>query len=261
MDKLRLTNHIKDIDLKNKMFRVIDSVNSTIKNYDVKQTDFLNPYEVKNAIAILNSNSDIKYTVEGGYDDAERNTIFIYPYYMEYEEIENNLRFIQIEGNFKFKSISHKDYLGAIMNLGIKREKIGDIIIHDNFCQIIVSNDICDFIIMNLNKVSRNSVSLVEISKNEIVYNPPNYKDISFTVSSDRLDCIISGLYNISRQESMKYINGERVAVNYEKITSPSKEVKSKSLISVRGKGRAIVIQVGDITKKGRMKVQAKLIV
>ena len=87
------------------------------------------------------------------------------------------------------------------------------------------------------------------------------HQTISFTVSSQRLDCIISGLYNISRQDSLKYINGERVHVNYEKITSPSKEVEDNSLISVRGKGRSIIINVGEITKKGRIKVQAKLIV
>lgn len=261
MDKIILTNHIKDIDLKNKMFKVIDKANSCMKNYDVKQTDFLNPHEIKNAIAILNSNKDIKYTIDGGYDNCERSTIFIYPYYMEYEDIENNLKFIQVEGNFKFKSISHKDYLGALMNLGIKREKIGDIIIHENFCQLIVNSDICDFIIMNLNKVSRNNVSTFEISRNEIIGSSPNYKEISFTVASNRLDCIISGLYNISRQDSAKYINGERVQVNYEKITSSSKEIEDNSLISVRGKGRAVVVQVGDITKKGRIKVQAKLII
>lgn len=261
MDKLKLTNHIKDIDLKNKMFKVIDKVNSTLKNYDVKSTDFLNPYEVKNAISILNYNSDIKYTIDGGYENAERSMIFIYPFYMEYEDIKDNLRFIQVEGNFKFKSISHKDYLGALMSLGIKREKVGDIIIHDNFCQIIVSSDICDFIIMNLNKVSKNNVLVHEISRCEITPTTLNYKDISFTVSSERLDCIISGLYNISRQESAKYINAERVQVNYEKITSPSKEIQNDSLISVRGKGRAKIVEVGDITKKGRIKVQAKLII
>lgn len=261
MDKLKLTNHIKDIDLKNKMFKVIDKVNSTLKNYDVKYTDFLNPYEVKNAISVLNSNSDIKYTVDGGYETCERSTIFIYPFYMEYEDIENSLRFIQVEGNFKFKSISHKDYLGALMNLGIKREKVGDIIIHDKFCQIIVSSDICDFIIMNLNKVSRNNVSVSEISRSEIIPSTLNYKDVSFTVSSERLDCIISGLYNISRQDSAKYINGERVQVNYEKITSPSKEILDDSLISVRGKGRARIVQVGEVTKKGRIKIQAKIII
>ena len=111
MDKLKLTNHIKDIDLKNKMFKVIDKANSCIKNYDVKSTEFLNPYEVKNAVAILNSTNEIKYSVDGGYEQAERSTVFIYPFYMEYEDIEDTLRFLQIEGNFKFKNISHKDYL------------------------------------------------------------------------------------------------------------------------------------------------------
>lgn len=261
MDKIQLTNHIKDIDLKNKMFKVIDKANGCLKHYDVKCTDFLNPYEIKNAISILNSFSDIKYSVDGGYEESERKVIFIYPYYMEYEDIEDKLEIVKIEGNFKFKEISHKDYLGAILNLGIVREKIGDIVIHDNFCQVIVASGICDFLTINLNKVSRNKVVVKSISREEIIPSSPTYKDISFTVSSQRLDCIISGLYNISRQDSLKYINGERVHVNYEKITSPSKEIEDNSLISVRGKGRTIIEKIGDITKKGRIKVQAKLII
>ena len=114
---------------------------------------------------------------------------------------------------------------------------------------------------MNLEKVSRNNVRVKEISKEEVIYNPPNYKDISFTITSSRLDCVISGLYNISRQESMKFINGEKVQVNYEKITSPSREIKDEALISVRGKGRAKIINIGELTKKGKIKIQAKLIV
>lgn len=261
MDKLKLTSYIKDIELKNKMFKIIDKANSCLKNYDVKCSDFLNPFEVQNAIAILNYNDDLKYTVDGGYEESERKVVFIYPFYMEYEDIEENLRFIQIEGNFKFKSINHKDYLGSLLNLGIKREKIGDIIIHESFCQVIVSNDICDFIVMNLEKVARNNVKIKEISREELVYNPPNYKEISFTVSSSRLDCIISGLYNISRQESAKLINAEKVQVNYEKITSCSKEIKSGCMISVRGKGRSQIIDIGDLTKKGKIKVLGRLLV
>ena len=61
MDKITLTNHIRDIDLKNKMYKVIDKANTCLKNYDIRETDFLNPYEIKNAIGILNSFSDIKY--------------------------------------------------------------------------------------------------------------------------------------------------------------------------------------------------------
>ena len=259
MEKLKLTAHIKDIELKNKMYKVIDKANSCLKNYDIKATEFLNPFEVKNAIDILNSESDLKYKVDGGYKNAERQLIYIFPYYIEEDNLESDLRVIQIEGNFKFKSISHRDYLGALLNLGIKREKIGDILIHDNFCQVVVSEDICDFIIINLDKVSRNKVKVKEITVKDIIQSEQNFKEISFTVSSLRVDSIISGVYNLSRNESVKLIKCERVNVDYEKITSPSREIKSNSLISVRGYGRTIV-EVGDLTKKGRTKVKAKII-
>ena len=259
MEKLKLTAHIKDIELKNKMYKVIDKANSCLKNYDIKATEFLNPFEVKNAIDILNSESDLKYKVDGGYENAERQLIYIFPYYIEEDDVESDLRVIQIEGNFKFKAISHRDYLGALLNLGIKREKIGDILIHDNFCQVVVSEDICDFIIINLDKVSRNKVKVKEITVKDIVQSEHNFKEISFTVSSLRVDSIISGVYSLSRNDSVKLIKGERVNVDYEKIIAPSREIKSDSLISVRGHGRAI-IEVGDLTKKGRTKVKAKII-
>ena len=260
MDKIKLTSHINDIDLKNKMFKIIDKANGCLKNYDVRYSDFLNPFEVENAKAILNSNDNLKYTIDGGYDASERKMVFIYPFYMEYGDIDETLRFIQIEGNFKFKSVSHKDYLGSLLSLGIKREKIGDIIIHENFCQVIVSYDICDFILMNLQKVARNNVKLKEISRADIINNPPSYKETYFTVTSSRIDCIISGLYNMSRQESAKLINNEKVQIDYEKITSCSREIKSGCLISVRGKGRAQIVSIGDLTKKGKIKVQGKIL-
>ena len=261
MDKITLTNHIRDIDLKNKMYKVIDKANACLKNYDIRETDFLNPYEIKNAIGILNSFSDIKYSIEGGFDKAERCLICIYPYYMEYEDIDSPIKVLQIEGNFKFKEIKHKDYLGSLMSMGIKREKIGDINIHENFCQVIVSSDISDYILVNLDKVARNNVKVFEIPKEEIKYSEPKTKEVSLTVSSERIDCIISGIYNISRQESSKLINAEKVFIDYEKITSTSKEVKSGSLISVRGKGRCIVTDIGDITRKGKVKLKENIIV
>ena len=237
MEKLRLTAHINDIELKNKMYKVIDKANSCLKNYDIRTTEFLNPFEIKNAKDILNSETDLKYKVDGGYQNAERQLIYIFPYYMEEDDIESNLKVIQIEGNFKFKSI-----------------------IHDNFCQVVVSEDICDFIIINLEKVSKNKVKVKEITVKDIIESEQNFKEISFTVSSFRLDSVIGGVYNLSRSESLKLIKGEKVHVDYEKIISPSKEIKTNSLISVRGHGRAI-IEIGDMTKKGRIKIRAKIII
>lgn len=260
MDKIRLTNHIKDIELKNKMFKLIDKANTCLKNYEAKSTEFMNPFEIKNAMDIINSESDLKYHSDGGYEGAERSVLSIYPFYMEYEDIEQPIKFIQIDGKFKFRSVSHKDYLGSILGLGIKREKIGDILIHEDFCQVVVSSDICDYIVMNLTKVATNSVKVKEINREELKTSEKKYKDISFTVSSDRLDCVISGIYNISRQESLKYINAERVHLNYEKITSASKTVSSGDLISVRRKGRSEVVEIGEETRKGRTRVKARII-
>lgn len=261
MDKILLTNHIKDIDLKQKMYKVIDKANSSLKNYDLKYTEFLNPYEVKNAVSILNAMDDLNYSVDGGYEQSERKLIYIYPFYMTEDTITKNIRVLKISGNFKFSNISHKDYLGSILGLGIKREKIGDILIHENHCQVIVSDDICDFILMNLTKIARNNVLVEEIKRDEIIYSKPNYKEVSFTISSSRLDCIISGIYNLSRQESLQYIKAERVFVNYEKIISSSRTINSGDIISVRGKGRCIVSEIGDLTKKGRIKIKVNIII
>lgn len=258
MDKLRLTGHIKDVDLKNKMFKVIDKANVCIKKHEILQTDFLNPYEIKNAISILNSNSDMKYKIDGGYEESERSVICIYPYYIE--DIETDISFLKIEGNFKFKSVSHKDYLGSILGLGIKREKIGDIIIHDNFCQVVVSSDICNFVLFNLEKVSKNNVLVSKIQREDLIKSDLSYKEVSSTISSDRLDCIISSIYNLSRQESSKLIENEKVYVDYEKITQSSKVINNNSMISVKGKGRFIITELGDITKKGKLKIKAKII-
>lgn len=261
MDKIKLTNHIKDIELKNKMFRIIDMANKCLKNYEVVKSDFLNPFEIKCAKSILNSYSDIKFMDYGGYEGCERSVIFIYPFYMEFEDIKNTLSFLQIEGNFKFKEISHKDYLGSLLGLGIKREKVGDILISDNFCQVIVDCDISDFILFNLKKVSKNNVCVKEIKKEDLIKNELKYKEINTTISSKRLDCVISAVYNISRQESFKYINSERVFVDYEKITVNSKLINDKSMVSVRGKGRFIVDSACELTKKDRIKLRARIII
>lgn len=261
VDKNILTNHIKDVELKNKIYKVIDKAIGVLKNHDYRYSEFLNPYELKNAISALNAIDDIKYSVYGGYDKAERKLVYIYPFYVNEDDLNKPIKAIKISGNFKFRKISHRDYLGSLLGLGIKREKIGDILIHENFCQVVVCEDICDYIVLNLAKVGNNTVNVEEIDVSNLIYSEPEYKEVNFTASSDRLDAVISGIYNISRQESSQYINSERVFVDYEKITSISKNIKENSIISVRGKGRAIVSQIGDYTKKGRLKVKAKIII
>nr|WP_307760156.1 YlmH/Sll1252 family protein [uncultured Peptostreptococcus sp.] len=258
MDKLRVTNHITDDDLRIKMYKVVDICNIVLKNYDIRQTEFLNPFEVKNAVAIVNSEQDLSCRVDGGYDGAERLVVSIYPYYMEIEEDDTEIRFLQIEGNFKFSSVSHRDYLGSLMGLGIKREKIGDILVHDDYCQIITDADIADYIIYNLTKVSNNTVKVREIDRNELGIGIQNFEEKSHTVSSLRTDNIISSVFNISRQKAVKLIEAGFVTVDYEKIEKPSFIVPEGAVVSVRKKGKFILSEVGDLTRKDKVKIKTK---
>lgn len=258
MEKLSVTSYIKDDDLRNKMYRIVDSCNYVLKNYELKQTEFLNPFEIKNAIAIINSDSDLKYRVDGGLEDAESSVIAIFPYYMEVEKEEMELAFLQIDGNFKFSSVSHKDYLGSILSLGIKREKIGDILVHEDFCQIVVSKDIADYIIYNMDRVKNNRVELRYIERKDLQKVEHQFDEKVVSVSSLRLDNVIAGAYNISRQEATKAIQGEYVKVDYERISQTSKTVEEGSLISVRRQGRFILDEVGSISKKGKLRIKIK---
>ncbi|WP_242967839.1 YlmH family RNA-binding protein [Tepidibacter mesophilus] len=260
IDKERITSHINDLELKKTLYKVIDKALAVSKNHDYRYTDFLNPYELKNSIAVLNSIHDVKYSVYGGYDESERKVIYIYPYYVSEKDLDCPISALMIEGNFKFKEVSHKDYLGAILGLGIKREKIGDILIHKSFCQVVVQNEIKDYIIFNMTKVSRNNIEVKEISISEIEKIDINYKEIGFTVSSNRIDSIISSVYNISRQEANKIISSNRVCVDYEPINNISKKIEENVLVSVRGKGRCIISDIGDVNKKGRLRIKAKII-
>lgn len=256
MDKLRVTNHIQDDDLKIKMYKIVDICNNVIKNHEIKHSEFLNPFELRNAISIVNSDSDLNYSVEGGIEECERAILNVFPYYISNDDIDTSIAALRVDGNFKFSSVSHRDYLGSILGLGIKREKIGDIFVHEDYCQLVVDKDISDFIIFNLKKVGHNSIKVKEISISEL--SPPQieYENINTTVSSLRLDNIISSIFNISRSKVGNYIEAGLVTVDYEKIERPSFQVKEGSLISVRKKGRFILLEIENVTRKEKIRIK-----
>lgn len=258
MDKFRVTSHIKDDDLRIKMYQVVDICNQVMKNYDVRQTDFYNPFEVKNTVAIVNSEPDILCVADGGYDGAERAAVSIFPYYQENEISGAKISFLQIEGNFKFSSVSHRDYLGSMLGLGIKREKIGDILVHDDYCQVIVDAEIADYIILNLNRVGNNRVNVREIQRMELKKGIQNFEEKAYTVSSLRIDNIVAAAFNLSRQKAVKFIEAGFVTVNYEKIERSSYPVEEGAVISVRKKGKFILSEVGSLTRKDKVKIKIK---
>lgn len=258
IDKEKYVSHIKDADKIIDMRRLIDKIEIVLNNHCREFTDFLDPYERSLAKSILNRFIDINYLEDGGFIDAERQVIGIHPDYVEVSNLELSITTLRITGDFQ--GLSHKDFLGAILNLGIKRSKIGDILVHDYYTDIIVKKEISDFILFNLEKIANRKTHVEEKSLEYLVPIEVSYRELSKVLSSYRLDVYISASYNLSRQESMNIIKSKSVKVNWEFIDKPAKELEVGDLISVKGYGRSILYSIDGISNKGKIRTKIRII-
>ena len=188
----------------------------------------------------------------GGYRQAERARLVIYPQFFLTETIESPVRVIQARGNFNFVNVSHRDYLGSLMGLGIKREKIGDIICLDDGCQVVVASEIADYLLTHWNQVHQVSLTVTEIDPEQINVAPERIKEQT-TVASMRLDAIAASGFGTSRTKMAREVKNERVKVNWKTVTNPAHEINQGDVLSIRGRGRVVVEQITGTTKKGRI--------
>lgn len=235
--------------------KIMDKIDKVLRNYSTEYTNFIDPYNREICCSVINRYIDISYHEDGGFPLAERKSIILYPNYFEKSDINDYLVGLQINGKFKLNSISHRDILGSILGLGINRDKIGDIIVKDNCCQVIVLSNIASYIELNLNKIGKTSVKIDIINKNEIKNNDEIFEEKVIIAASLRLDAVMSSFINLSRVKCVNIIKATKVKVNFKSIISPSKEIKENDLISVRGIGRFRVIKILGYTKKNNTKI------
>lgn len=238
--------------------RLIDLSNQAFQRDIVTFSDFLNLNELNILHTTPKNMFPAKYETYGGYELSERQMIAFLPDALYYEyrfpvltlEIEPiNIRFAE--------ELSHRDYLGALMNLGMERSKFGDIIMNDSKALVFVCEDIADYIVDNFTKVRHTMVKTSVKEPTEILYEP-RYQEIKGTVPSIRLDTIMSVAFPMSRSKLTAYIEAGKVFVNGKLITSNGYHLNEGDLISVRGMGRIAYEKTLSVTKKGRMFVSVK---
>lgn len=209
-------------------------------------TDFLNLQEQ----SIL-SKSYLPYKSFGGYEMAER---VIACFGEDSEQAEYPIVCICIKpANAKFADkLSHRDFLGALMNLGIKRELLGDIVIENNCGYLFCLNSICDYILQNLDRIKHTTVraELAETLPDTAVSTPESREMI---ISSLRLDVMISAVYKLSRREASQLIVQGKAFVNSCQTENGSYTVKEGDIISLRGFGRFRFVGLLRTTKKDRL--------
>ena len=229
------------------------------RRYCPVYSDFLNMNEISMLLTMKQELSRIPLALFGGYEEAERKIACFHggePDGEDWMRKDFLIACLCIRPvNTKFSdALTHRDYLGAILNLGIERGKTGDIIIKENATFLFCYRGIAPFICENLIQVRHTAVKAEEGNFEQSGIHP-EYRQIKGTVSSVRLDSLISLAFGISRGASADYIAAGRVFVNGRNSLSGSRPLKEGDVISVRGLGRFIFNESGGVARKGRLGV------
>lgn len=245
------------MDKEEQLFRKrMQELARTAYNRDVPvHTDFLNLNEQAVFQSISGSLPSIRYEITGGYEMAERKVVCFLP---SYEEVltEPPFKCLKIAPvNVKFaEELTHRDYLGAVMNLGIEREMTGDILINGQEACIFVMDIMADYVMDNLVQIRRTSVS-VTLQEDLPGIPGPDFEEITGSLSSVRLDSVVALAGRLSRGKAAALIEGEKVALNGQITVSAAKPLKEGDILSVRGLGKFRYAGTGTETKKGRIMV------
>lgn len=256
MNKSKNLDHISS-DNKEIARRVIDLCEIVDKNRTVQCTDFYNPFEVKELTSLINAYDTIKFSLIGN-EDSESKAILIYPDFIEDCEKAEYVSLIRI--NKKDYDIAHKDVLGSMLSLGIRREKLGDIIINDDAIYIYIKNEILNYVLLNLEKIKNYGVDLEVVDLNTTVERNINYEEKLITCASARLDLVLANVYNLSRSEAKNAIEAGLVKVNYKVVYKISEVLELNDLISLRRRGRFILAENRGLSKKDKLKLLIKII-
>ena len=231
---------------------LIDLSETAYKRDIVTFSDFLNLNELNILHSTPKNMFSANYETYGGYEASERQMVAFLPdaLYYEYSYPVSVLKIVPSAPKFA-EQLTHRDYLGAVLNVGIERCKIGDLLIGEKECILFVCDSISRFIIDNLTRIRHTSVTAAEIPPSDFSYTPA-FQEIKGTVASVRLDTVLSVAFPLSRSKLTGFITDGKVFVNGRLITSNGYHLKERDVISVRGMGKISYNGVLSETKKGR---------
>lgn len=262
MNKQELLKDYKRQEDKICLSQVLDKIEFSKTIERIEYTDFLDMYQISLVENFLRKISFENYQLFGGYAESERKILIVYPEKYSERMIEKNynkmLKIVRIklpeEENGKY---SHRNYLGGIVKLGLKREKVGDILVSYDGADIIVVEDFAEILrkeLPSLTRFENSKIAIEEISnirKKEV-----KIEEVSIIVPSLRLDNIVSDLARTSRSKAAQIISQERVFINGQNETKLSKQLKLNDVITIRGKGRFVIKEFAGTTRSGRTVVR-----
>ncbi len=237
--------------------RIIDWTNIANEKYTEKFSFFLDCRQSKIAKQVLDSLKFDNYKFFGGYDDAHRLVLGVFPTYTHINNIDFPVKGITFTYR-KCDILTHRDVLGSLMSLKVARECIGDIIISEGKTIVFVVDKILPLILENVHKIGKIGV------KTEIGFDlsdvalEQKFSDICGTVQSLRADSVVALAISKSREKASSLIKTSGVVIDYEEIFSPSYEMCEGVDFSIRGYGKFLLSSIDGLSRKNRLHITVK---
>jgi RNA-binding protein YlmH len=249
-------DYIPQKEIRKRWRTILDQAESAIRTHKIKITSFLTPGEWGYADSLLSHCVDLRWKLEGGYHEAERRRVIMMPDYRSPEDLAPPVAFLRVTHKANMKTLTHRDYLGAIISMGIEREMIGDILVDHHSACIVVVPELKDYLIWHLDAVGSVSVTVEDIDEIPELELREEFEVTKGTVSSLRLDAVLSVALRISRQKAQALIKSQKVSLNWKPVQKHTVALHEHDTISIQGFGRLKLLKIGVLSRSQRWLIE-----
>lgn len=235
--------------------RTLDKLEMAGRRGVPSHTPFLSPAQRAAVEGLLGACGHPRHLFTGGYEGAERTICVFLPDWLEEEDWpagEHPLAALQLSASAGAE-LSHRDWLGSILGLGLTREKVGDLLVEDNRCQAVVLAETADILRSQLDKVGRYPVKTAPLALEELQPPERTVKLIRDTFATLRLDAVAASAFSLPRSKAAALITSGRVSLNHAECTKPDRAVAEGDVITCRGSGKCVIKCISGQSKKGRI--------
>lgn len=236
--------------------RALDKLELARRRNIPAHTGFLSPQERVAVEALLNAAGRPRHLFFGGYDGAERTICVFLPDWQEPEDFwaGEDCPVRALRCSFPGGSgLTHRDFLGSILGLGLDREKVGDLLVGEGTCDLVLLEEVADFLLLHLEQAGRVRLKTAPIPLSRLEAPQVQVRQVRDTVSSLRLDAVAASGFSLARGKAADLISSGRVQLNHRECVKPDRAVAEGDVISCRGLGKCVVKEVGGPSKKGRI--------
>ncbi|MCD7859247.1 MAG: YlmH/Sll1252 family protein [Firmicutes bacterium] len=251
MDRSNIEKIARTSEEKFLLARLWDKIQAGMTREIPAATPFLTPHEQQMARYLFGDAPGLRFC--GGYADAERKILLYTPEYMP-ASADGAIACLRVEF-YHGDSPTHRDFLGALLGLGVARDTLGDILVGAGSCDFFATAEVAPFLLQNFRSAGRTAVRLSQIPLADVAVPEANVRQLRNTLASLRLDGVVSAGFGVSRAAASQAIRAGKVSVDGLTCEKPDWTVGKGMKVSLRGSGKIQLAEVGGETKKGRISV------